>query len=150
MCVVWCDEHIVAQHTVTELVFSVSVSVGQNEVGVFVHEGKKLKERFIPSWVILVIDCDQNVTLSFRGRAWHVICWRGGFISSRFVVLNETLNTESVHGHSEIKWCVQVMMCSSLSSAGRFFTCPSGWVRYKSGCYLYVSSGRSWSSAAVL
>ncbi|TMS23559.1 Ladderlectin [Larimichthys crocea] len=35
------------------------------------------------------------------------------------------------------------------SAQGRFFTCPSGWVRYKSGCYLYVSSGRSWSSAAA-
>ncbi|KAG8014976.1 Ladderlectin [Nibea albiflora] len=32
---------------------------------------------------------------------------------------------------------------------GRFFTCPSGWVRYKNGCYLYVSSSRSWSSAAA-
>uniref|UniRef100_A0A3B4TJD5 C-type lectin domain-containing protein n=1 Tax=Seriola dumerili TaxID=41447 RepID=A0A3B4TJD5_SERDU len=37
----------------------------------------------------------------------------------------------------------------SLSSAGRFFACPTGWTRYKNGCYLYVTSGRTWSSAAA-
>ncbi|XP_040002527.1 ladderlectin-like isoform X2 [Xiphias gladius] len=35
------------------------------------------------------------------------------------------------------------------SPEGRFFTCPSGWVRYRNSCYLYVSSSRSWSSAAA-
>ncbi|CAJ1057904.1 putative ladderlectin-like [Xyrichtys novacula] len=29
----------------------------------------------------------------------------------------------------------------------RFFTCPSGWVRYKHSCYLYVTSPQSWSNA---
>ncbi|XP_035516504.1 ladderlectin-like [Morone saxatilis] len=32
---------------------------------------------------------------------------------------------------------------------GRFFACPTGWVRYKSSCYQLVSSSRSWSSAAA-
>ncbi|XP_076001825.1 ladderlectin-like [Genypterus blacodes] len=31
----------------------------------------------------------------------------------------------------------------------RFYGCPSGWSRYRSGCYQYVSSSRSWSSAAA-
>uniref|UniRef100_A0A8P4KPR0 C-type lectin domain-containing protein n=1 Tax=Dicentrarchus labrax TaxID=13489 RepID=A0A8P4KPR0_DICLA len=35
------------------------------------------------------------------------------------------------------------------SAEGRFFACPSGWVRYKSSCYQLVSSSRSWSSAAA-
>ncbi|KAG7224796.1 hypothetical protein INR49_013509, partial [Caranx melampygus] len=35
------------------------------------------------------------------------------------------------------------------SVEGRFFTCPSGWERYKSGCYLFDTSTRSWSSAAA-
>ncbi|XP_008324729.1 ladderlectin-like [Cynoglossus semilaevis] len=30
----------------------------------------------------------------------------------------------------------------------RFFTCPTGWEPYKGGCYQFVSSSRSWSSAA--
>ncbi|XP_056136973.1 ladderlectin-like isoform X1 [Lampris incognitus] len=30
---------------------------------------------------------------------------------------------------------------------GRSFLCPAGWVRYRDGCYLYVTSGRSWTSA---
>ncbi|XP_060909205.1 galactose-specific lectin nattectin-like [Labrus mixtus] len=29
----------------------------------------------------------------------------------------------------------------------RFFSCPSGWERYRSNCYSYVSSSYSWSSA---
>ncbi|KAF0039857.1 hypothetical protein F2P81_008092 [Scophthalmus maximus] len=36
----------------------------------------------------------------------------------------------------------------ALSVKGRFFACPTGWVRYKNSCYLYVSTGKSWSSAA--
>lgn len=39
---------------------------------------------------------------------------------------------------------------SVLSSAGRFFACPPGWVRYKQTCYLFVSSARSWTSAVVV
>ncbi|XP_034454125.1 ladderlectin-like [Hippoglossus hippoglossus] len=35
------------------------------------------------------------------------------------------------------------------SVEGRFFVCPAGWERYKSSCYLYVSAGRSWTSAAA-
>ncbi|XP_018523376.2 ladderlectin isoform X10 [Lates calcarifer] len=35
------------------------------------------------------------------------------------------------------------------SPEDRFFTCPSGWTRYKNSCYLYVRSGRSWASAAT-
>uniref|UniRef100_A0A8D3AJZ0 C-type lectin domain-containing protein n=1 Tax=Scophthalmus maximus TaxID=52904 RepID=A0A8D3AJZ0_SCOMX len=38
---------------------------------------------------------------------------------------------------------------AALSVEGRFFACPTGWVRYKNSCYLYVSAGRSWSSAAA-
>ncbi|KAG7518012.1 hypothetical protein JOB18_022363 [Solea senegalensis] len=30
---------------------------------------------------------------------------------------------------------------------GRFI-CPSGWVGYKDGCFLFVTAGRSWNSAA--
>ncbi|XP_069387935.1 ladderlectin-like isoform X11 [Paralichthys olivaceus] len=37
----------------------------------------------------------------------------------------------------------------ALSVEGRFFACPAGWIRYKSSCYLYVSAGRSWTSAAA-
>ncbi|XP_069387928.1 ladderlectin-like isoform X4 [Paralichthys olivaceus] len=37
----------------------------------------------------------------------------------------------------------------ALSVEGRFFDCPAGWIRYKSSCYLYVSAGRSWTSAAA-
>ncbi|XP_035505036.1 ladderlectin isoform X3 [Scophthalmus maximus] len=37
----------------------------------------------------------------------------------------------------------------ALSVKGRFFACPTGWVRYKNSCYLYVSTGKSWSSAAA-
>ncbi|XP_071313417.1 ladderlectin-like [Trachinotus anak] len=33
------------------------------------------------------------------------------------------------------------------SAEGRFFVCPTGWIRYKNSCYLYVATGRSWSSA---
>uniref|UniRef100_A0A3Q3EWJ3 Lithostathine-like n=1 Tax=Labrus bergylta TaxID=56723 RepID=A0A3Q3EWJ3_9LABR len=29
----------------------------------------------------------------------------------------------------------------------RFFSCPSGWERYRSNCYYFVSSSCSWSSA---
>ncbi|XP_056239530.1 ladderlectin-like [Seriola aureovittata] len=35
------------------------------------------------------------------------------------------------------------------SAEGRFFACPTGWTRYRNGCYLYVHSGRTWSSAAA-
>uniref|UniRef100_A0A3B4WPN3 Ladderlectin-like n=1 Tax=Seriola lalandi dorsalis TaxID=1841481 RepID=A0A3B4WPN3_SERLL len=35
------------------------------------------------------------------------------------------------------------------SAEGRFFACPTGWTRYRNGCYLYVTSGRTWSSAAA-
>uniref|UniRef100_A0A8D3C346 C-type lectin domain-containing protein n=1 Tax=Scophthalmus maximus TaxID=52904 RepID=A0A8D3C346_SCOMX len=37
----------------------------------------------------------------------------------------------------------------TVSNKGRFYACPTGWVRYKSSCYLYVRAGRSWSSAAA-
>lgn len=42
MCCERLDQ-TVAHHTVTQLLFSVSVSVVENEVGVVVPEGKKLK-----------------------------------------------------------------------------------------------------------
>nr|XP_029138363.1 ladderlectin-like isoform X2 [Labrus bergylta] len=32
-------------------------------------------------------------------------------------------------------------------SEERFFSCPSGWERYRSNCYYFVSSSYSWSSA---
>ncbi|XP_047196634.1 ladderlectin [Hippoglossus stenolepis] len=35
------------------------------------------------------------------------------------------------------------------SVEGRFFVCPAGWERHKSSCYLYVSAGRSWTSAVA-
>lgn len=58
-------EQTVAHHTVTQLLFSVSVSVVENEVGVVVPEGKKLKAWLITSYHMLVIDDDHHVASYF-------------------------------------------------------------------------------------
>uniref|UniRef100_A0A3P8UV96 Ladderlectin-like n=1 Tax=Cynoglossus semilaevis TaxID=244447 RepID=A0A3P8UV96_CYNSE len=36
----------------------------------------------------------------------------------------------------------------NLAPEARFYTCPTGWNRYKNGCYQFVSSTRTWTSAA--
>lgn len=64
----------------------------------------------------------------------------------------KTLNTDSSKIHYyEIDLVPFLTPLSPLaSSAGRFFACPTGWERYKNGCYLYSTTGRSWQSAAVI
>lgn len=134
-----------SQQTVTELVFSGLFTVVEDHLVPLVAEGKNI---LIICYIVAHISISNILNIYWyfllRGRTWYVGCWRDGSISWRFVFIWNFFFI-SLFGPMN-----QMSFVTSAASLARFFTCPSGWVRYKNGCYQYVSSGRSWSSAVVI
>ncbi|XP_047434161.1 ladderlectin-like [Mugil cephalus] len=63
---------------------------------------------------------------------------------------NKLVENEAAGFVPEVKESVEVSAGEVASPAqARFFSCPSGWVRYKSDCYLFVASSTSWTSAVT-
>ncbi|XP_047433911.1 ladderlectin-like isoform X2 [Mugil cephalus] len=63
---------------------------------------------------------------------------------------NQLVENEAEVFVPEVKESVEVSAGEEASPAqGRFFSCPSGWVRYKGDCYQFVASSTSWTSAVA-
>uniref|UniRef100_A0A3Q3GT51 Ladderlectin-like n=1 Tax=Labrus bergylta TaxID=56723 RepID=A0A3Q3GT51_9LABR len=45
------------------------------------------------------------------------------------------------------EWAVSLRIWTPDITVKRFFSCPSGWERYRSNCYYFVSSSYTWSGA---
>ncbi|XP_047434163.1 CD209 antigen-like [Mugil cephalus] len=63
---------------------------------------------------------------------------------------NQLVENEAEVFVPEVKESVEVSAKEVASPVqGRFFSCPSGWIRYKGDCYQFVASSRSWTSAVT-